>query len=74
MDCEYPKLLHKSIIWSHTKTTDNDGDLTTCMSSPDDETIAATFKLEEYIGHNDGQVVSSGTRVRNVIISTSFDT
>ena len=39
-----------------------DGDLTTCMSSPAYDTITDALKLEQF-GHEDGDVVSSGTRV-----------
>ena len=45
------------------KLIDNfDGDLTTCMSSPAYDTITDALKLEQF-GHEDGDVVSSGTRV-----------
>ena len=45
------------------KISDNfDGDLTTCMSSPAYDTITDALKLEQF-GHEDGDVVQSGTRV-----------
>ena len=49
------------------KISDNfDGDLTTCMSSPAYDTITDALKLEQF-GHEDGDVVQSGTRVLNLL-------
>ena len=49
-----------------------DGDLTTCMSSPEYNTITHALKLERF-GHDDGEVVISGTRVTiTQILDSSF--